>query len=358
MTGARLSLFCKTRVAIQEALNSARMCANFGAYNRCIAVLAIADDRPIADVSAILGFSVETVTGWVRGLMADGVQSLFPKKSSGRPSKLSKVQKQELVDAIKAGPQEAGFLAACWRSPMIQDLIVKRFGQFYSVQYISQLLRNLGLSFQKARFTSDHHDPEKRKEWLATTWPRILKLAREKNALILFGDEASFPQWGTLTYTWAPRGQQPTVPTCGIRKSYKVLGLIDYFTGRFLAKGHVGRLNSESYEAFLRDAMNATDQHLIIIQDGARYHTSKAMASFFAVNSDRLTVFQLPSYSPDYNPIEKLWKEIKKDGVHLHYFPTFDSLLVQVDAILDEFKMKPSKVLSLFGLYQELKAAA
>ena len=241
---------------------------------------------------------------------------------------------------------------------MIQDLIFKRFGQFYCVHYISQLLRNLGFSYQKARFTSDHHDPEKRKEWLRCTWTQILKLAKEKNALILFGDEASFPQWGTLTYTWAPRGEQPTVPTCGIRKSYKVFGLIDYFSGRFFAKGHVERINSGSYEAFLSDVIKTTDHHLIIIQDGARYHTSKAMASFFAANADRLTVFQLPSYSPDYNPIEKLWKEIKKEGVHLHYFPTFESLLSKVDTILEAFKMTPAKVLSLFGLYQELQAAA
>lgn len=358
MIGVRLSLFPESRAAIKEAMNRARANGNLNAHNRCRAVLAVADGRRVSDVSAILGFSVETVAGWIRGLMADGISSLVPKKSPGRPSKLSKAEKRELVDAIKAGPQAAGFLAACWRSPMIQDLILKRFRRFYSAHYISQLLRNLGLSFQKARFTSDHHDPEKRKEWLETTWPHILNLAREKNALILFGDEASFPQWGTLTYTWAPRGQQPTVPTCGIRKSYKVLGLIDYFSGRFLAKGHVGRLNSESYEAFLQDIMHATDQHLIIIQDGARYHTSKAMASFFAANSERLTVFQLPSYSPDYNPIEKLWKEIKKEGIHLHYFPTFDSLLRQVDAILGEFKIQPSKVLSLFGLYRELKAAA
>jgi hypothetical protein len=68
-----------------------------------------------------------------------------------------------------------------------------------------------------------------RQEWCTTTWPHILRLAKARQALLLFGDEASFPQWGTLTYTWARRGQQPTVKTSGKRKGYKVFGLIDYF---------------------------------------------------------------------------------------------------------------------------------
>ncbi len=98
----------------------------------------------------------------------------------------------------------------------------------YSVNYLSQLLKNMGFSYQKARFVSDHKDPEKRQEWLAHIWPEVMGLAKAKDASILFGDEASFPQWGTLTYTWAKRGQQPTVPTSGIRKGYKVFGLVEY----------------------------------------------------------------------------------------------------------------------------------
>src|SRR5262245_9449202 len=105
---------------------------------------------------------------------------------------------------------------------MIQHLIYDRFGVFYNVFYIAQLLKHLGFSFQKAAFVSDHLDKDKRQAWRTTTWPQILRRAKERKALLLFGDEASFPQWGTLTYTWARRGQQPKVKTCGKRKGYKV----------------------------------------------------------------------------------------------------------------------------------------
>jgi transposase len=115
--------------------------------------------------------------------------------------------------------------------------------------------------------------------------------------------------------------------------------LIDYFSGRFFFKGHdEGRLNSQSYQDFLTEVMSKTRKHIILIQDGAKYHTSKAMKEFFAKRADRITVYNLPSYSPDYNPIEKLWKKIKEKEIHLQYFPTFDSLKTKVEESLLHFK--------------------
>jgi len=241
----------------------------------------------------------------------------------------------------------------CWRSPMIQHLIHERFGVFYAVHYISQLLKNMGFSYQKARFVSDHLNPEAREEWMQQTWPEILSIAKQKQAYLLFGDEASFPQWGTLSYTWAKKGQQPTIETSGKRKGYKVFGLIDYFTGRSFFKCQEGRLTSETYADYLKDVLRKTRKHIVLVQDGARYHTSAAMSRFFEGNKKRLTVFNLPSYSPDYNPIEKLWKKVKEKGTHLHYFPTFDALKEKVEEALVLFDNAKHEVLSLFGLYQE-----
>ena len=134
----------------------------------------------------------------------------------------------------------------------------------------------MGFSWQKAKFGSANIDPEKRCGWLEKTWPEIRKPAKEKNAHVMFEDEASFPQWGSLTYTWAKKGRQPIVKTSGIRKCRKVFGAIEYFTGRFYYKGYEGRLNSESYSEFLKDVLSKTGKHIILIHDGAPYHRSAA----------------------------------------------------------------------------------
>jgi transposase len=70
-----------------------------------------------------------------------------------------------------------------------------------------------------------------------------------------------------------------------------------------------------------------------------------------------LTVYQLPAYSPDFNPIEKLWENVKKDGIHLHYFLDFDSLKQKVQVALLHFADKQKDILELFGFYKEINVA-
>ena len=67
--------------------------------------------------------------------------------------------------------------------------------------------------------------------------------------------------------------------------------------------------------------------------------TSAATRAFFKAHKDRFTVYKLPSYSPDYNPIEMLWKKVKEMGTHLHYFPTFQDLKDKVEETLLQFKI-------------------
>jgi transposase len=258
---------------------------------------------------------------------------------------------------VKAGPQAAGFGTACWTSLLIQIVIYREFKVLYSRHYVCQLLRNLDFSFQKARFASDHLDEKRRQEWMEKEWPKILRKARKMRAWLFFGDEASFPQWGSLGYTWAPKGEQPVVKTTGKRKAYKVFGLIDFFTGRVFYRGIDSRFNSETYQAFLLKVLAETPRHVVLIQDGAKYHTSKAMREFFAAHQDRITVYQLPSYSPDYNPIEFLWKNVKRKATHNQYFPEFELLTLSVDQALAYYAKHPDEVKSLMGLYCQSMAA-
>lgn len=358
MLNLRITFKKQTQELLKKTLKRAEKKGDIRLVKRILAILFVGDGYNKNDIAVKLHVSSESIRLWVIKFAVYGINGLYPKKSKGRYPKLTKNQRKELAEIIDNGPLAAGFSANCWRSPMIQNLIYSKYGVFYSVHYISQLLKNVGFSFQKAKFISDHHDHEKRKEWIAKTWPEILKLANEKDACILFGDEASFPQWGSLSYTWARKGKQPVVKTSGSRKGYKVLGLIDYFTGTFFSKGHEGRLNSIAYVDFLKETLLQTDKHVILIQDGASYHRSKYTKEFFANNTDRITVYQLPSYSPDYNPIEKLWKKVKEKEIHLHYFPTFDALKCKVEKAILNFKNLHNEILPLFGFYREMEVPA
>jgi transposase len=318
---------------------------------RLHALLAIAEGMTVHEVSQMLDLGEQTVRDYLNRFLWQGVASFVYKRPPGRPAKLTKTQRKELTALIEAGPQAAGSPSGCWSAPIIQDLIHRHFGVEYHPHYICTLLDNLGFSYQKARFISAHLDEVPRLEWRHHTWPTVLRKARQRKALLLFGDEASFAQWGSLSYTWAPKGHQPAVPTSGIRKAYKVFGLIDYFSGRFFYKAQTGRFNSESYAAFLLEVLTHTTQHIFVIQDGARYHTSKAMVQFFDTYAARLTKVQLPAYSPDFNPIEYLWKKVKKFATHLKSFPEFTLLQATVDKALRHFAQTPHEIMTLMTRY-------
>jgi transposase len=308
---------------------------------------------PMAVLCERWSLSASCLYDWQRAFLLHGLDSLVSRHGGGRPEKLTPKQKKRLVELIEAGPLVVGCETACWTSVLIRVLIWREFGVLYNCQYVCTLLHNLGFSFQKARFVSDHLDAARRQHWLQQEWPRILRAAQRHKGLIFFEDEASFAQWGSLSYTWARRGQQPEVKTSGKRKGYKVFGAIEYFSGRLFYQGIEGRFNSDSYQGFLQMLMEQTTQPLFLIHDGARYHTSAATQAFLAAHRDRLTVEPLPSYSPDYNPIEYLWKKTKKRATHNQYFKEFVALTVSVDKALAYFATHPDTVLGLFGLYCE-----
>lgn len=358
MCSFRFTISTVYRKEVEKQLKAARQLGQLHQTKYLLAILAVMDGQAFEQVAQCLRVHLKTVTEWVRLFCCYGPKGKPRKKPSGRKPKLTTTQKEELARLIDDGPVKAGFSGACWRSPMVQQLILDRFAVLYDVFYIAQLLKNLGFSWQKAAFVSDHLDEAQRRNWRAYIWPKALRLARQQGALLLFGDEASFPQWGTLSYTWSRRGCQPKIQTSGKRKGYKVFGLIDYFSGRFFYQGQVGRLDTAAYLAFLTRLLEQTTQPLVLIQDGARYHTSQTAQAFFVARADRLTVFQLPSYSPDYNPIEKLWKKVKDQETHLHYFATFEALTERVEQAMLKFANAPKEILALCSLPTELALAA
>ena len=349
----RISLSPEEHKKLLVCLHQAYAQGRLRLVKRIHALIYILAGRTVEQVSQILNVSESAVYVYVNTFILKRFESLVYRRPSGRPPKLTQSQRKELAEWIDAGPEAMGYDCGCWNTALIQDLILVRFGVEYNPHYLAQLLKNMGYSYQKARFVSDHLDEvaKEREAWDTITWPEIIRLAQEKGALVLFGDECSFAQWGSLSYTWAKRGQQPEVKTSGKRQAYKVLGLIEFFTGLFFYKAHTGKFTSASYQVFISEVLAQTTQHLILIQDGARYHTSKAMKAFFAAHTDRITVYQLPRYSPEFNPIEYLWRNVKKLATHLRYFPKFEDLVAKVDDKLQYLAELPAQILGLMGRY-------
>ena len=145
-------------------------------------------------------------------------------------------------------------------------------------RYVCSLLKGIGLSYQKAKFipgkTEDEEWQRKRKEWEEKTWPEILALAAAIGAVILFGDEVSFAQWGSLGRTWAPKGKQPTIKTSGKRKGLKIFGVIELYRVISSTRNVKGNSMDRVISSFLNRCWPQYSCPVILIEDGAPYHRS------------------------------------------------------------------------------------
>ena len=341
---------------LQHTTLTASQAGDHAAVRRCLALVRYAATRCVATVATDLAVHVDSVYTWLQILRVEGVTGLRSAPKAGRPAKLSGEQKGRLRALLTAGPEAAGYPSGGWHSPLVAALIEREFGVRFAIGYLPALLRSIGFSYQKARFVSDHLDAAARNAWLTAQWPRIVAEAQAQGALLLFGDEASFAQWGSLGYSWAPVGEQPTVQTSGRRKGYKVWGLVEWFSGQVWWAGQEERLTGAGYCAFLARLLATTTQPVVLVQDGARYHTSKAVREWLVAQEAQLTVYQLPSYSPDYHPIEHLWRAVKA-GTHNVYFATFGALMARVESRLAELQAAPAQVRQLLGTPLDAYAA-
>jgi transposase len=333
---------------MKKSINS----GDFSTFQKTQALLFYFDSKlSMSEISLYIDKSYECIRLWVTDFILYGIKSLKIKRPRGRQPKLTKTQLKQLKMILSCSPIEAGYSGGCWNAAMIADLIKQLFNVIFSIKYLPQLLKRLRLSYQKAKFKAAKADPKKRQIWLDKTWPKILAKAKKTKSMILFGDEASFALWGSLGYTWSPIGVQPEILTNGNRKNLKVFGMIDLFSGKFIYQIIDDKLNGSSYVKFLKKVIKEGSDKIIIIQDGASYHRSKEVKYFVEDNSTVISTYQLPSYSPDFNPIEMVWRKIKRNATHNVFFEDFESLKKTLKKELLKLKRNSCEILNLFGKY-------
>ena len=169
----RISLNRSLRQAVTERLQRAYQSGQVRLVRRIHALLSVIEGKPVAEVATMLDLGAQTVRDYVNAFLHRGVVTLAYQKPAGRPSKLTKTQRKELATLLEAGPEAAGYTTGCWTTILIQDLILRSFAVEYHPHYICELLDQLGFSFQKARFASDHLNEAARAEWEQQTWPTI-----------------------------------------------------------------------------------------------------------------------------------------------------------------------------------------
>jgi transposase len=145
--------------------------------------------------------------------------------------------------------------------------------------------------------------------------------------------------------TWFERGKQRKIKTYGKHRGVKLVGVLDYESGKIYCEEH------ETYDAkvFLRFLQNVLSRYpsgkIVLVLDNARIHHAKLLVPFLEKNKDRLTLMFLPPYSPDLNLIEGLWKWLKEKVVYNVFYKTVPEIRKNVYTFLDYIGVNPDMVI-------------
>jgi len=267
------------------------------------------------DAAEVFEVGRSTIYGWLRLRRESGPAGLTVKKASGRTPNLTEQQLARLRGiVIGTDPRQLQFDFALWTREMVRDLIKRLFGVDYTPQGVGVLLHRLGLSPQRPLVRAFEQDPERVRAWKEETYPAIHARAKAEGASIFFGDEAAVRTDHHAGTTWAPVGQTPVVRGTGNRRSINMISAVS-------ARGKLhfclveGNTNAENFIGYLTKLLHDIPGKIFLIIDGHSAHKAKKTSKFVEENRDRLELFFLPPYSPELNPDEWVWKNIKHDRV-------------------------------------------
>ena len=143
----------------------------------------------------------------------------------------------------------------------------------------------------------------------------------------MFEDEAGFGRINKPKYCWCEKGIRPSVPCHHIREYRYVYGAVEPLTGDscFLVMPYC---NTDSMNVFLLElSKQFKDDVVLLCCDGAAWHNSKTLEI-----PENIILFHIPPYTPEMNPIEQIWKEIRKMGFRNEVFATLENV---VDRLCD-----------------------
>ena len=301
------------------------------------------------EIAKFLKVSRSSIFEWQKTYRAHGAEALRTKKTRGPKSKLDDGQMSQLYRLIAGrDPRQLSFGLALWTRGMIQELIFRQFGVRLSTVSVGNVLAKLGMSPQRPLYRAYEQDPEKVAEWKEKTFPQIQLRAKKEGAAIFFADEASVRTNYHAGTTWAPIGKTPVVAGSGRARSISMVSAISP-RGELHFEVHESGIRQEEFLDFCKMLVADVGRPVFLIIDNSQVHRAKILKEYAAQSNGMLTLFFLPPYSPDLNPDEWVWKNVKHDNLGRASVKSERQLAEFASTALARLKGMPDKLRSFFA---------
>ena len=303
---------------------------------RAQTVLLLGKGETIENINFITGYHRRQIFELRKRYLAKGLEGLRSRRKTKR-SLLTPPQLREITRIIGTkAPNELGldYSSPFWTTTLLANFIKRIYGIRYKSKTSYYLL------FKEARFT--YHKPGRKyhkrndKEvlkWRRKTRKKLQKAWKDPNMVILAEDELILSTQTTFQKVWLPVNKYPKVEISNTRKNRSVYGFLNLKTGKQVAYSTERQNMEETTKVLkrLRRSYPKNDNHgiktkgkkLLILWDNAGWHRGSLVQEFIKKDG-KIEVIYFPTYSPEENPQEHVWKEARSQVTHNRFIENID----------------------------------
>ena len=294
---------------------------------RAHAILLSGEAFSVDEIAKIGGVDRDTVSSWIDKWERFGLEGLKDKPRSGNPGILTEEEKQLVLELCKETPRSISRLIA---------LLFEQTGKRVSDSTIKRILKAAKFTWKRIKKSVKNKQDEEEFEAAKLELEELKKLHQDGEIDLWFFDESGFDLQPSVPYAWQPPKQTIEVPS-ERSKRLNVLGFLtqDNRCEPFCFEGTVD--TDVVVACFDEFASRTITKPTYVIIDNASIHTNAE----FIVNIDRwqkkgIIIRSLPTYCPELNLIETLWRFIKYYWLPFSAYLSFDNLVLSVEEILKQ----------------------
>lgn len=310
-----------TKQAKEHLLSQHRQLHDKRECDRIKAVLAYAEGYSYSEIAKLLLRDDETIRRHIEDYQS---KHKLTTDNGGSDSFLSEAQAERLMSHLS----EKTYVH-------VKDIcayVKSVFGKHYSISGMTKWLKAHDFRYKKP-----HPVPAKANKALQLEFMQYyeqLKLDTKAQEPIYFADGVHPSHQTKLAYGWIPRGVRKHIPTTARQTRMSLMGAICLENHQVVYRPSE-KIDSSSIIAFLKALRKKHPQgnKLHIIWDNGSYHHSKAVKK--ALKKLNIQAHYLPPYSPNLNPIERLWKLMHEHVTYNKYYASFKEF---TEAILHFFR--------------------
>jgi transposase len=280
-----------------------------------------------SELMKIFNVSYKTLYNWFKRWELEGIVGLYNKPGRGSKSIFNTSQKEQIKEWSKQEPRQL--------KQVIQK-IQEKWGITPSKKTIQRILKMLNMSWHRMRRGVGGEPPIQEYADKKAQLEALKQFDDAGKIDLYYLDETGFCLIPSVPYGWQIIGEYLEIPSRRSRR-LNVLGVMNR-NHHLEAYVSSQSINSDVVIACIDAFFPAVEKPTVIVVDQASIHTSDAIADKIEEWKQRnITIFQLPSYSPELNLIEILWRFIKYEWIEIDAYKSWETFVTSVEKILREF---------------------